>query len=105
MRTFEIYVKGKKAACDTPIMHVPPYIHEDFAVYLKPGLEKKYKLDDLVIKNNKGNWLTQQRINDATIMLHDHNQSPGRPKFCVSLTPRGTANPKVAKLDPIFVNE
>lgn len=104
MRDFEIYVKGKKVACDKPSVHVPPHIHEDFAVHLKSGLERKYKLDDLIIKRNRGGWLTQQRLNASTIILHDNNKSPGKPKFSVTLTPIGR-NPTVTKLDPIVVNE
>ncbi len=85
-------------------MHVPPNIQEDFAVYLKSGIETKYKLDSLRFKDNAKAWLTQQRLNDSTIILHDDNKSPSRPKFTVALTPR-KGKSKPTKLDPRVVNE
>ena len=108
MRAFEIYVSKEnnvsKVSCDIPKMHVPPGTQENFAVYLKTGLETKYKLANLRFKNNQNGALTQQRLNESTIILHDENKSPGEPKFSVALTPKGS-NPKVAKLDPVVVNE
>ncbi len=105
MRTFEIYVNNEnKVSCDTPKMHVPPGYQEDFAVHLRAGLETKYKMKNLRFKDNAEAWLTQQRLNDSTIIVHDINDSPSEPKFSVALTPKGS-NPKVAKLDPVVVNE
>ena len=104
MRAFEIYVRNKKVACDLPSIHVPPHTHEDFAVFLKSGLEIKYKLKNLIISNNPRGALTQQRLNESAIILHDENNRPGTPKFSVALTPRGK-NPNVTKLDPMVVNE
>ena len=104
MRAFEIYVRDNEVKCDIPSIHVPPYTEEDFAVYLKSDIVTKYKMNNLRFSDNSKAWLTQQRLNDSTIILHDTNDSPSKPKFTVSLTPR-QGNPKVTKLDPRVVNE
>lgn len=104
MRAFEIYVKDKKAQCDVPKMHVRADTVERFPVYLRSGLETKYKLENLIFSKNPKGALTQDRLNDTAIMLKDKNESPGAPKFSVRLTAKGS-NPKVGKLDPIIVNE
>lgn len=105
MRAFQISVNNKnEVTCDIPTIHVPPDTHENFPVYLKSNIVTKYKLDNLRFSGNSGAWLTQQRLNDTTIILHDDNTSPSKPKFTVTLTPRGK-NSKVKKLDPRVVNE
>ena len=107
MRNFEIYVENGKVACDKDVMHVRPDTVENIAVFLKSGLEEEYTMDNLVIKDNSEPWLTPQRLNTSTIILHDNNMNnkPGKPRFCVKLTPRGPGIPKVKKLDPMVVNE
>ena len=107
MRSFEIYVNGKDVACDTPAMHVPPDTVENIAVYLRSGLEDKYTMENLLIRGNPEKWLSQQRLNTSTIVLHDDNRhkKPGSPKFSIKLTPKSDEIPKVNKLDPIVVNE
>jgi len=107
MRTFEVYIKNGKVVCDKDVMHMGPDAIENFAIFLRSGLEEDYKMDNLVITNDHENRLIPQRLNTSTIILHDNNMNkkkPGRPKFCVKLTPRGS-NPKVKKLDPMVVNE
>jgi len=105
MRGFEIYVKDKKVDCDLPALHVPPNHIENIAVYLKAGLEDKYKLDDLDIKKN--DCLKPQRLNESTIILRDENDhgKSCQVKFGVTLTPRKSGANKPQKLDPIIVNE
>ena len=104
MRSFQISVRDEEVKCDIPTMHVPPDIKENFAVYLEDDIVCKYKLDDLEFSDNEEAWLTQQRLNDTTIILRDNNKSESEPKFTVKLIPRGD-NPEVDELDPRVVNE
>ena len=106
MRAFEIYVKGNQVACDIPKMHVSEDLKENFAVHLKSDLETEYILADLSFEDNERPWLTQQRLNNSTIILKDNNAEPSRPKFIVKLTSRGSSpKPTPTSLDPYIVNE
>ena len=87
MKVFEIYVNGDDVACNTPLVIVPANRHESFPVYLQPGLESKYTLDNLDFGANKGG-LSQKRLNGTAIMLHAINTAPGVHKFTVKLTPK-----------------
>ena len=106
MRSFEIYVDKNEVKAFPEAMHVPPDTVENMAVYLRPGLEDEFILDDPEFKRNKNKWLTWNRLNSAAYILNDDNRHKGKgePEFDVSLTPKKGGDAP-AKLDPRVVNE